>query len=93
MKIKVLNHNINITQGTGFIQYPYFNVNYASSTIVVGNNIQLTGDNVDKELLNQVIVKGIVQILNHYYTGLGQNGNIVYDWLISKTNILKEVKE
>lgn len=93
MKIKVLNHNIDIVQGTGFIPYPYFEVNYTMSRIVVGNNVKISGEDVDKVLLNQVLVKGIVKILNYYYNGLGQSGDIVYDWLISKTNILKEVKE
>lgn len=93
MKIKALNHTINIVQGTGFISYPYFDTNYSSSTIIVGNNVPINGDNVDKELLNQVIAKGTIKILNHYYNGLGSNANVVYDWLLSKTNLLKEAKE
>jgi hypothetical protein len=93
MKIKILNHNINIVQGTGFINYPYFDVNYSSSTIIVGSNVPLTGENVDKELLNNIIVKGSVKILNYYFNGLGSQSNVVYEWLLSKVNILKEIKE
>lgn len=93
MKIKILNHNINIIQGTGFIAYPYFDINYSSSTIIVGSNIPITGENVDKEILNSIIVKGAVKILNYYFSGLGSQSNVVYDWLVSKVNLLKEIKE
>lgn len=92
MKIKILNHNINIVQGTGFINYPYFDINYSSSTIIVGANVPLTGDEVDKELINNIVVKGAIKILNHYYNGLGNSNNVVYEWLISKVNILKDIK-
>ena len=92
MKLRALNHTINIIQGTGFIPYPYYDINYSTSTIVVGHNIPIDGEDVDKELLNSIVLKGSIKILSHYFTGLGSNSDPVYEWLLSKINIMKEVK-
>lgn len=92
LKLKALNQTITVVQGTGFIGYPYFDINYASATIIVGNNVKITGIDVDKELLNQIIGKGTVKILKQRFSGLDTE-DVVYDWLLSKANFIKEVKE
>lgn len=93
LKLKALNQTITVVQGTGFIGYPYFDVNYASATIIVGNNVKITGEEVDKDLLNQIIGKGTVKILSQRYASLNSESNVVYDWLLSKANFIKEIKE
>ena len=93
LKLNALNQTITVVQGTGFIGYPYFDINYASATIIVGNNVKIIGEEVDKNLLNQIIGKGTIKILSQRYASLNCESNVVYDWLLSKTNFIKEIKE
>ena len=93
LKLKALNQTITVVQGTGFIGYPFFDVNYASATIIVGDNVKIFGEEVDKDLLNQIIGKGTIKILSQRYSSLNAEANVIYDWLLSKTNFIKDIKE
>lgn len=90
MKIKFLNNTISILQGERALPYPYYDINYAYKNIIVSNHIRLD-ENVDKKLVNEIILKGCIDIASKYYVGLNNQSNPIYDYLISKIDVLDEV--
>lgn len=92
MKIRFLNHTISIIQNDRALPYPYYDINYAYKNVIVSNHVNIT-DNVDNEQLNEIILKGCIDIAQHYSMGLNNNTNPVYDYIISKVNILGDVYE
>lgn len=89
MKILILNQVITLMNINNFIPYPYFDINYATNTILISNHLKL--ESIDKETLNQITIKGAIKLLNNRYSGLGSDGNIILDYFISKINITKDL--
>lgn len=89
MKIKFLNQTITIKNSDRPLPNPFYDVNYAYKTIYVSSHINLLGD-YDKELVNNVILKGCIDIAMNSYPSMGGQ-NPVYDYILSKINILNDV--
>lgn len=89
MKIELLNQIIDINNSRAFIPYPYFDLNYSSNLILISNHLPL--DEIDKEQLNQIVLRGGIQLLKQKYSGLGTNSDVVLDFLLSKINITKDL--
>ena len=92
MKIRFLNNTISILQGERALPYPYYDINYAYKNIIVSSHIRLDKD-TDKDLINEIILKGCIDIASKYYVGLNNQSNPIYDYLISKIDILDDVYE
>lgn len=92
MKIKFLNNTISILQGERALPYPYYDINYAYKNIIVSNHIRLDKD-VDRQLVNEIILKGCIEIASKYYVGLNNQSNPIFDYLVNKINILEDVYE
>lgn len=90
MRIKFLNQTIEIKNSERPLPSPFYDVNYAYKIIYVSSHIKLDGE-VDRELLNNVILKGCIDISKNVYCGLGVTENPVYDYLLSKINVLDDV--
>lgn len=90
MTIKFLNQTIEIRKSDRLLSYPFYDVNYSYKIIYISSHIDLAGD-VDREQLNNIILKGCIDIAKNTYCGLGANENPVYDYLLSKVNILEDV--
>lgn len=92
MKIKFLNQIIQIKQSDRPLPSPFYDVNYAYKTIYISSHIDMS-EGADKEQLNNIILKGCIDITKNVYCGLGANENPIYDYLLSKINILTDVYE
>lgn len=92
MKLIALNQTIEIKNSTGFIPFPFYDINHSSNLVLISNHIRLD-ENVDIELVNQVVLKGVIDLLSFKYNGLNNKDNIVLNWLISKIDITKEIFE
>lgn len=90
MKITILNQVIEIKNSTGFIPFPYYDVNHSSTAIFVSNHINLV-ENVDLQLLNTIILKGAIDLLSYKYGNLNNKDNIILNWLSSKVNLTKDL--
>ena len=90
MKIKFLNQTIEIKSYDRPLPSPFYDINYAYKVIYISSHINIQGD-TDKDLLNSVILKGCIDITLREYAGMGSNGNPVYDYILSKVNILNDI--
>lgn len=92
MKIRFLNQTITILQSDKPIPYPYYDINYAYKSIIISTSISIT-ENVDKELLNEIILKGCFDITMRDYNGILTKANPLVDYIISKIYLLNDVYE
>lgn len=90
MKIKFLNQIIQINQSDRPLPSPYYDVNYSYKVIYISSHVDMS-KNADKELLNNIILRGCIDITRKIYCGLGVTENPIYDYLLSKVNILDDV--
>lgn len=92
MKIKFLNQIIQIKQSDRPLPSPFYDVNYAYKIIYVSSHIDMS-ENVDRELFNSIVLKGCIDISKNTYCGLGVTENPVYDYILTKVNVLDDVYE
>lgn len=90
MKITALNQTIEISNSMSFIPFPYYDINHSSNSIFVSKHISIDNQ-AERELINQVIFKGVIDILNFKYQNLNAKDNIVLNWIISKIDLTKEL--
>jgi hypothetical protein len=90
MKIKFLNQTITITNSDRPLPVPFYDVNYAYKIIYISSHLNLN-DLTNKEMLNDIILRGCIDISMNSYPVMGSGQNPVYDYLLSKINILNEV--
>lgn len=89
MKLNLLNQIITIENSNRFIEYPYYDLNYASNLILVSSHLNLK--DIDKDVLNSIILKGSISLLNNRYNSLGNSSSVVLDMLLSKIDITKDL--
>ena len=90
MKIKFLNQTITILNSDRPLPSPFYDINYAYKTIYISSHVN-TSSSGDKELLNGIILRGCIDIALNSYPIMGNGQNPVYDYILSKVNILNDV--